>query len=234
MFIFNLKFNFKIYLTLCLFFILFLYNLIFPDLIFADEGLSVMELDGWSNDPGSNPNLSRDFPWDIMFLYGFINLYTYFSIIPLEFPSYAEVGVQTEPLVEIYRHLTSLSSAISDFTGSESPANSLSVLLSETPSVAATESYYPELVRSSELTNALKAQDLYNDLLQNVNPESPHYKVYKVFVGHSKRIFFNALCSGLVEGTPEFTQFMDNSLTNNTQLVSYLAHNGVNIQDLLT
>lgn len=34
--------------------------------------------------------------------------------------------------------------------------------------------------------------------------------------------------------TPEFTQFMDNSFTNNTQLVSYLAHNGVNIQDLLT
>lgn len=65
----------------------------------------------------------------------------------------------------------------------------MSVLLSETPSVAAAESYYPELVRSSELTNALKAQDLYNDLLQNVNPESPHYKVFKLLLGIQRGFF---------------------------------------------
>jgi hypothetical protein len=88
-------------------------------------------------------------------------------------------------------------------------------------------------VRSTELTNALKAQDLYNNLLLNVDPESPHYRVYKNFVSHAKWIFFKALCEGLVEGTPEFTQYMDNTLLENTQLINYLAQNGVNIQDLL-
>jgi len=91
---------------------LFLYNLKFSYLIFADEGLSVMELDGWSKDPGSYPNLNKAFPWDVMFLYFFINLYTYLSFIPFEVPGYADVGVQTEPLIEIYRHLTNFSSAI--------------------------------------------------------------------------------------------------------------------------
>jgi hypothetical protein len=88
-------------------------------------------------------------------------------------------------------------------------------------------------VRSTELANAFKAQDLYYNLLRDVDPESPHYNVYKVFVSHAKRIFFKALCEGLEEGTPEFTQYMDRTLLENTRLVAYLAHNGVNIQDLL-
>ena len=57
----------------------FLYYWKFSDLKFAVEGLSVMELEGWSKDPGSNPNLSKEFPWDIMFLYLFYkSLYLFF------------------------------------------------------------------------------------------------------------------------------------------------------------
>jgi hypothetical protein len=40
----------------------------------------------------------KSLPWDLMFLFLSANLYAYFSLIPLEFTTYAEVGVQTESL----------------------------------------------------------------------------------------------------------------------------------------
>jgi hypothetical protein len=66
-----------------------------------------------------------------------------------------------------------------------------------------------------------------------MDQNDPNYGVYKIFVSHAKRIFFKALQEGLEIGTPEFTQYKDNTLWNNIPLVNYLAHNGVNIPDLL-
>jgi hypothetical protein len=64
-------------------------------------------------------------------------------------------------------------------------------------------------------------------------PNDPNFRVYKVFVSHAKRIFFQALCDGLEPGTVEFVQYLDDTLLNNRPLINYLNHNGVNILDLI-
>lgn len=46
---------------------------------------------------------------------------------------------------------------------------------------------------------------MYNELLKNVDPENPHYKVYQVFCLSRQKILFRALCEGFAVGTPEFT-----------------------------
>jgi hypothetical protein len=43
---------------------------------------------------------------------------------------------------------------------SDSTINSLSTALSDVPSLVPTKNYYPELLRSTELGNAMKAQNL--------------------------------------------------------------------------
>ena len=117
---------------------------------------------------------------------------------------------------------------------SDSPINTLSTILSEIPAVSDTEALFPELARNTDLGNALRARELYNELLQQVNPNDPNYEVYKVFVSHAKRIFVNALNDGLEPGSLEFTQYLDDSLLSNRPLVNYLARNGVNVLELIT
>jgi hypothetical protein len=69
---------------------------------------------------------------------------------------------------------------------SDSPVNTLSTILSGVPSVPDTEDLFPELARNTDLSNALKARELYNELIQRVSPNDPNFKVYKVFVSHAK------------------------------------------------
>jgi len=111
--------------------------------------------------------------------------------------------------------------------------DTISTIFSQIPSIPNTDDIYPTLVRSTELANILKAQELYNELLQVYNPNEPNYIVYKTFLGYAKRIFFRALQQGLQIGTPEFTEYMDDILKNNGQLIKYLDRNGVDINEIL-
>jgi len=230
----NFKFLFKCFLNLLFILSLFIINIIlFGDILYF-ESESVLEKDGWTKDPNSDPNNKiSDFPWGSIFLYFFINLSIYYTMTYFGAPSYSDTGVQTEPLEEISRHLTNLSDSVSILGTLDSPTNPLPGFLSETPAVAGTGENILGMIRSPDLTNALKAQEICKELLKNADPEHPNYRVYKIFVGHAKRIFFNALTEGLEVGTPEFTEYMDKALREQTALVSYLAHNGVALEDLL-
>jgi hypothetical protein len=100
-------------------------------------------------------------------------------------------------------------------------------LINELPEIA-------DNLDRAERMYAVHAQELYSSLLSNVPTDSPHYPVYKIFCSYAKRILFKALCEGYLINTPECTEYMDNLLRGNRILVGYLAHNGVNIEDLLT
>jgi len=190
MFIFNLRSFLKIFFRILLFLIIVLIFIFSSDSIHL-ESESVFEKDGWTRDP--NEESIKPLPFDIIFLFFFVNLALYYSFSYFGGPSYCDVGVQTEPNLDLSRHIRNISDTISMLSVSDSPVDTLSTLLSGTPSVAATDTYYPELLRSTELTNILKAQELYNDLLQSMDSNHPHYDVYKVFVSHAKRIF-SKLC----------------------------------------
>jgi hypothetical protein len=79
----NFRLNFKIFLTLflllvCLFTICFLYSLFFSYIIYAYEGQSLMERDGWTKDP--NLELLKPFPWDVVCIYFSINFIAHLAI----------------------------------------------------------------------------------------------------------------------------------------------------------
>jgi hypothetical protein len=225
---FNLKSIFIILLRILIFLIIVLalgiYN---AEVISADEGVSVLELDGWSKAP--EPNL-KDLPYDVIILFLFTNLFAFYSLIPLGIPGYSEIGVQTDTLFEISKILGSISDSVSE---ADISFYSLSTALSNIPSIPNTADIYPTLARNTDLNHAFRAQEIYTELLNVVDPNVPHFEVYKTILSFAKRIFYNALCQGLVPGTTEFSQYLNETLLNNRPLVNYLAQNGVNVLDLI-
>jgi len=119
----------------------------------------------------------------------------------------------------------------------ESALDTLSTILSEVPSISNSEDLYPELARSTELANAMKAQELYLHLMENLNAtvssDDPAYIVGKMLISYSKRIKFKALCEGYTPETPEFNDYLNVSLRNKTKLVDFLKANGVDIEKFL-
>jgi len=188
-------------------------------------------MDGWTKDP--NLNSLKPFPWNVVCIYISFNFLTHLAITLSGAPTYFDVGVQTEVLPLITQHLINVSEAVSVMSVSYSPVDTIPTLLSGVPSIPGTESLYPELARTTAIANALRAQKIYNELLQQMDSNDPNFRVYKVFVSHAKRIFFQALCDGLEPGTIEFTQYLDDTLLSNRPLVNYLAQSGVNILDLI-
>lgn len=240
MFIFNFKSK-KIFILLfrvILFLIFLLLSIISFDPIYC-ESESVFNKDGWSADPNQQTdhaslgNKISNIPWDIIILSLIVNSLAYFYFYPIGGPTYCDVGVQTDSLAEISKYLMDVSEAVSVMSVADSSIDTLSTILSGIPSIPNTEDLFPELPWGSDLGNALRAQELYNELLQNVDPSASYYSVYRVFLSHAKRIFFQALCDGLEPGTIEFSNYLNDTLMGNRPLINYLTHHGVNIQDII-
>jgi len=140
MFIFRLNSILKIFLTLFLFLIFLMYNIVSPEIIFADEGQSVMEMDGWTKNPKLEP--LKPFPWDVACTYFSINFILYTASTFFWATTYCDVGVQTEALSIINENTVSFTEALSILTVSDSPINTVSTLLSGTPSIPGTEDFY--------------------------------------------------------------------------------------------
>ena len=196
--------KFLLDLILILFFsivLLLVYTYFFPGVVYAESSLSVMELDGWTKAPDSN---LLDFPYDVFVLYLFINVYTIFSFIPLGVSTSADVGTQFDTVSDVFKLLESISNSISEANIS---FDSLSTALSDIPSIPNSADIYPALLRNTDLNNAFKAQEIYTELLNAVDPNVPQFEVYKRFLSFAKRIFYNALSQGLEPGTVEFSQY---------------------------
>jgi len=207
--------------------IVFAFGFCFPEVIFADEGQSVMELDGWAKD--SNLESIKPFPWEIAFAYFSLNLFIYFSFSMFFIPD----NIDPEVLSIITSNLSSVNEVVSAVSLSNSNINSLSTALSGVPSIPNTSDLYPILAKTTDLSNYQSAQSIYDELLQKIDPNDPNFNVYKVFISHAKRIYFQALCDGLEPGTVGFSQYLDDTLLNNRALVNYMAHHGVRVLDLL-
>lgn len=167
----------NMFLSLVCFLILFiLFKLNFPSTIYCDSGQPLMEMEGWTRDPNLDP--LKDFPYkEVLIILG--SSFLFYSAIALSWsPSYCEIGVQADSLSIITGGLPDLQSIMSV---SDSPINSLSTALSGVPSLMPTESLYPELARTSDANHLIKTQEVYQRIIDKLDPSMSNYSVIKNF-----------------------------------------------------
>lgn len=187
-------------------------------------------MNGYSKDP--NLETLKDFPYrEVLFYFGLNFLVSYAVALscPSIFASYGGMEGQADSLVLLTQNITNVSDYLSIASVSGSPINSLSTALSDVPSLVPTESLLPELARSIDLNNLVKTQQIYQRLLNGLDPNMLNYSVFKTFLIHAKGSYFKTLEAGLVAGTPEFNLYLSSSIKNDSMLVAYLNHHNFTV-----